>query len=159
MIMKSLIYTTCLLSLCLASVSMYANEENNPHEALNTLDTRTPLPLLPRMALHQKHNMQQHLITVQNIVLAIASNDFDAVIEHSKDIATSKQTQKMCSMMGSSSPAFVAMGNAFHESADTIIAAAGERDAQKTLDALGKTIQHCTSCHSQFRQDIVSTLQ
>jgi DNA-binding MarR family transcriptional regulator len=40
--------------------------------ALDRMDTRAPVPLLPMMANHQKQNMRDHLVAVQEIVAALA---------------------------------------------------------------------------------------
>lgn len=41
-------------------------------ESLDKMDTRRPLPLLPMMANHQKLNMRDHLLAVQEIIAALA---------------------------------------------------------------------------------------
>ena len=46
---------------------------------LDSMDQRAPVPLLPMMAEHQKRNMRDHLIAVQEIVTALAAGDFAAV--------------------------------------------------------------------------------
>jgi hypothetical protein len=48
-------------------------------EALDELDQRRPVPLLPMMAQHQKQNMREHLEAVQEVVAAVAAGDFDGV--------------------------------------------------------------------------------
>jgi len=47
-------------------------------EALDRMDTRTPVPMVPMMAQHQKENMRDHLLAVQEIIVALASDDFAA---------------------------------------------------------------------------------
>ena len=46
------------------------------HAALEQIDTRVAVPLLPMMANHQKQNMRDHLLAVQEIVLAAGRDDF-----------------------------------------------------------------------------------
>jgi len=48
-------------------------------ESMDKMDTRRPLPLLPMMANHQKQNMRDHLLAVQEIVAALATDDFSPV--------------------------------------------------------------------------------
>ena len=43
--------------------------------ALDDMDKRAPVPLLPMMANHQKQNMRDHLLAVQEIVVALAIED------------------------------------------------------------------------------------
>src|SRR3954468_10445355 len=57
--------------------------------ALDVLDTRVPVPLLPMMANHQKQNMREHLVALQAIVAGIGSNDFAAIDAASKRIGYS----------------------------------------------------------------------
>src|SRR5687767_15989180 len=51
----------------------------NPNAALDKLDQRRPVPLLPVMALHQKQNMRDHLEAVEQVVAAASAGDFDKV--------------------------------------------------------------------------------
>jgi hypothetical protein len=51
----------------------------SPTGAPMDLDSRIPVPLLPMMAQHQKESMRDHLVAVQEIVAAIATDDFPAV--------------------------------------------------------------------------------
>jgi hypothetical protein len=59
---------------------------NGGPAALDEMDTRTPVPLLPMMANHQKQNMRDHLVAVQDIVHGLATNDFDAIGKAAKRI-------------------------------------------------------------------------
>ncbi len=56
-----------------------AGTPESPGVVLDELDARAPIPLLPMMANHQKENMRDHLVAVQEIVAALASNDFAAI--------------------------------------------------------------------------------
>jgi hypothetical protein len=49
------------------------------------MDQRAALPLLPMMANHQKQNMRDHLLAVQQIVAALASDDFVQVARERQD--------------------------------------------------------------------------
>ena len=55
-------------------------------QALDRIDERTPLPLLPMMALHQKQNMREHLQAVQGITAALAIGDFVAVSTYKQQV-------------------------------------------------------------------------
>src|ERR1051325_11067706 len=61
-----------------------------PIEALDRMDTRTSVPLVPMMANHQKQNMRDHLVAVQQIVAAVAANDLPAVEKAARRIGYSE---------------------------------------------------------------------
>lgn len=122
---------------------------------LDTLDRRTPLPLLPMMANHQKQNMREHLIAVRDIVAAAAANDFDGVQTAVSRIGYSAQTGQMCQHMGAAAPGFTELSLKFHHTADTIGEAAKKQNAEDVIKALGDTLAVCTSCHQTFKQQVV----
>ena len=70
------------------------------------MDTRTPVPLLPMMADHQKRNMRDHLLAVQEIVAALAADNFAAVERSAGRIGYSEQMGQMCVHMGAGAPGF-----------------------------------------------------
>jgi hypothetical protein len=122
---------------------------------LDATDTRTPVPLLPMMADHQKRNMRDHLLAVQEIVVALATDDFAAIERSVGRIGYSEQMGQMCAHMGAGAPGFTDKALEFHRTADTITEAARARDRARVLSALGATLQTCTGCHATFRQQIV----
>ncbi len=123
--------------------------------ALNQLDPRQPVPLQPMMAWHQKQNMQQHLVAVQQIVDAVARDDWDAAATAARSIGTSPQMQQMCQHMGMGAQGFTELALDFHRRADGIAEAATQRDATAVLRATSHTLQACTACHASYRQDVV----
>lgn len=124
-------------------------------DALARMDTRTAVPLVPMMANHQKQNMRDHLVAVQEIVAAIAANDFPAIEKSAGRIGYSEQMGMMCQHMGAGAPGFTEAALRFHHTADTIAAAAKQKDAQGVLTALGTTLSTCTNCHAAFKQEVV----
>jgi hypothetical protein len=122
---------------------------------LEALDRRKPLPLLPMMANHQKENMRDHLVAVQEIVKALSTDDFAAVERAAGRIGYSEQMGHMCSHMGQGAPGFTDQALRFHHSADQIGVAAREGDRAGVLRQLGTTLQICTSCHAEWRQQVV----
>ena len=128
---------------------------SGPQEALDRLDTRAPVPLLPMMANHQKQNMRDHLLAVQEIILALATDDFAAIERSAGRIGFSEPMGQMCSHMGAGAPGFTEQALAFHHTADTIAEAARQRDRAAVTRALGATLQTCTGCHAVFRQSVV----
>jgi hypothetical protein len=120
-----------------------------------SLDKRTPLPLTEMMATHQKQEMRDHLRVVQEITVALAKDDFDAVAASAARIAYSDKQAMMCKHMGAGAPGFTEMGEAFHHTADGIAVAAKARDRVGVATALGATLEKCIGCHDTYRQEIV----
>lgn len=99
----------------------------SPLDALNDLDQRRPVPLLPMMAHHQKASMREHLEAVQAVVAATAVGDFDAVAAAGKRMGFSEAMGSMCEHMGAAAPGFAEQALGFHHTADEITAAAARR--------------------------------
>ena len=78
----------------------------SPTEALDRLDRRSQVPLLPMMANHQKQNMRDHLLGVQEIVAALAGDDFRAIEQTAARLGFSEQMGQMCTHMGAGAPGF-----------------------------------------------------
>ena len=76
------------------------------HAKLAALDTRTPVPLVPMMANHQKQSMRDHLVVVQEIVASLASKDFAAIERTASRIGYSEEMGTMCSHMGAGAAGF-----------------------------------------------------
>ena len=109
----------------------------------------------PMMAWHQKQNMQDHLVAIQQITAALAHEDWDAVASAAGRIASSPQRQQQCEHMGSGADGFTARALDFHTRADAIAPAAASQDVQAVLAATSHTLEACTSCHATYRQDVV----
>jgi hypothetical protein len=126
-----------------------------PTAVLDRMDSRTAVPLLPMMANHQKENMRDHLRAVQEIVLALTTDDFPAVERATGRIGYSESMGKMCQHMGAGAPGFTEQALKFHHTADTIATAARKRDRAGVLGALSATMQTCVACHATFKQQVV----
>ena len=124
-------------------------------QALDAMDTRAPVPLLPRMAHHQKQNMRDHLVAVQEIVTAMTTDDFAAIERAAGRIGLSERMGQMCTHMGAGAPGFTDLALNFHRTADSIAAAARRGDRAAVTGALGSTLQTCTGCHAAYRQSVV----
>lgn len=138
-----------------APSAVVAAKGSAPLEALDQMDARTAVPLVPMMANHQKQNMRDHLAAVQEIVTAVAANDFPAIEKSAGRIGYSEQMGMMCQHMGAGAPGFTEAALRFHHTADTIAEAAKQKDTQGVLTALGATLSTCTSCHATFKQEVV----
>src|SRR5689334_20774789 len=123
--------------------------------AIDRMDTRAAVPLLPMMANHQKQNMRDHLLAVQEIVFALSTDDFSGVERAAGRIGYTEQMGQMCAHMGAGAPGFTEQSLQFHHTADTITVAARQRDREAVMRALGSTLQTCTACHAAFRQSVV----
>jgi hypothetical protein len=128
---------------------------SGPHAALERMDTRAPVPLLPMMANHQKQNMREHLEAVQDVVLGATSGDFAAVEKAASRMGYSEQMGRMCTHMGAGAPGFTEQALNFHKTADKIGDAAKKKDREGVLAALGETLKTCTGCHAAWKQRIV----
>jgi hypothetical protein len=124
-------------------------------ESLDQMDTRIPLPLLPMMANHQKQNMREHLLAVQEIVTALATDDYPAIEKAAGRIGFSEQMGQMCTHMGAGAPGFTEQALAFHHTADRIGVAAKAHDRGAVLTAFAATLQSCTACHATWKQQVV----
>jgi hypothetical protein len=138
-----------------ATTTTLAAPAAEPCAALDALDSRRPLPLQPHMAHHQKQNMRDHLVVVQEIAAALAVSDFKAVETAAGRITTSDAMGQMCGHMGAAAPGFTPQALAFHQTADSLVTAARAQDAPRTWAALSTTLQACTACHAQWKQQIV----
>jgi hypothetical protein len=130
----------------------------SPQSALDELDQRRPVPLLPVMAQHQKQNMREHLEAVQAVVAAAGEGDFDGVAVAARRMGYSESMGRMCEHMGASAPGFTEQALSFHHTADEIALAAARHDGPGVLVALSATLRACTGCHTTFKQRVVATL-
>lgn len=128
---------------------------SDAQQELDRLDGRIPVPLVPMMAHHQKQNMQDHLLAVQEIVMALALDDYAAIERSAGRIGFSEQMGQMCTHMGAGAPGFTELALHFHHTADTIATAARQHDRDAVTRALGTTLQTCTGCHAAYRQSVV----
>lgn len=127
-----------------------------PVEDLAALDHRTPVPLQPMMAWHQKQNMMEHLVAIQRITDGLAREDWEEVASASALIESSPQMRQMCQHMGAGAPGFTEMALDFHRRADAIGEAARAQNVAAVLRATSNTLESCTGCHAAFRQEVVT---
>ena len=138
-----------------APASAAPSEPATAQAVLDGMDERAVVPLLPMMANHQKQNMREHLVAVQEIVGAVARDDFASVERAAGRIGFSEQMGQMCSHMGAGAPGFTEQALAFHHSADEIVVAAKKHDRAEVLRTLDATLKSCTSCHAAWKQQVV----
>lgn len=126
-----------------------------PERALGALDTRTPVPLLPQMASHQRESMRDHLLAVQQVIAGVTVADFEGAERAAARLGSSEQMTRMCRHLGAGADGFTERALDFHRTADAIVEAARNRDAVGVLSSLDATLQRCTACHARFRQLVV----
>lgn len=126
-----------------------------PSAVLDAMDSRKPVPLLPMMANHQKQNMRDHLVAVQEIIAALATDDYAAIEKAAGRIGFSEQMGQMCTHMGAGAPGFTEQALHFHRTADGIAVAARAKDKAKVMTELSATLQTCTACHAAWKQQVV----
>lgn len=131
-------------------------QPRHPVEELASMDPRTPLPLQPMMAWHQKQNMMEHLVAIQRVTDGLAREDWEEVAKAAALIESSPQMQQMCQHMGAGADGFTEMALDFHRRADAIGEAARAHDGAAVLRATSSTLQSCTGCHAAFRQEVVT---
>ena len=66
-----------------------------PLAELAQLGGRRPVPLQPMMAWHQKQNMMDHLVVIQEVTAALAVEDWEGVAAASKRFESSADMQRM----------------------------------------------------------------
>lgn len=122
---------------------------------LDSMDRRKPVPLVPMMAAHQKQEMRDHLLAVQQIIAAADKKDFAGVEKAAARIGYTAQMGMMCKHMGAGAPGFTEAGLKFHHTADGISAAAKKKDMAGVMTALASTLATCTGCHETYKQQVV----
>jgi hypothetical protein len=141
-VLAEMVFTLTFAATSARSQNVAAPSAPTPHHAAQS-DHRKPVRLPAMMAAHQKRNMREHLIAVQEIVAALASNDWPRVEEAARQMGYTQQMGRMCNMMGAATPGFTPMALNFHHTADTIAAAAGKHNRQAVITALGNTLATC----------------
>lgn len=137
------------------SVAPAAKAKSPAQSTLDAMDQRKAVPLIPMMAEHQKQNMRDHLLAVQQIIAATAQGDFAGVEKAAGRIGYSEQMGMMCRHMGAGAPGFTEAALKFHHTADGIGAAARKKDANEVMKALAATLETCTGCHKTYKQHVV----
>jgi hypothetical protein len=122
----------------------------------STSDKRRPVKMTDEMAEHQLKNMRDHLEAITAIVGVMAKKDFKKMEKESLRLASSPKMKMMCNNMGKATPGFTAMGLALHSTADKLVHAAKKKDYDLFVRKLGSTLRTCTSCHSTFKQEVVT---
>lgn len=121
------------------------------HSMKQAGDTRTSLGLAPMQSQHQLANMRSHLKAVQSIIKLISTEQFDEAskVAHTQ-LGLTPEMKKMCNMF--TNKEFRSLGLAFHKSADDLGEVLKTGNLKRSLKALQRTMNYCTTCHDAFRQ-------
>ncbi len=153
--MKNPSKTGLILLIVATEFAMTSSAFADKTDAGEPIENRRPLPLLQMMADQQKQMMRDHLGAVQEIITALAADDFDAVERAAQRLSYSEQVGKICTRIGAASPEFTREALSFHHTADGIASAARERNGRHVLAELSTTLQSCRACHAQWKQQVV----
>jgi hypothetical protein len=121
------------------------------HHNHQTNDERISLNMPPQMKQHQLANMRSHLAAVQTIIQLIADEKFElASKEAHEKLGLTEEMKNMCNMFEDEN--YRSLGFAFHKSGDELGKILLKKNAKKSLQALGKTMDYCVQCHATYRQ-------
>jgi cytochrome c556 len=128
-------------------------------DEITTSDKRKPVKMTKKMAEHQLGNMRDHLDALTAIVESMVKKDFKQMEVEAKRLASNPKMTKTCENMGKATPGFTKMGLSLHHAADELVNEAKSKDYEGFVKKLGKTMRTCTSCHSAYKQEIVTQEQ
>lgn len=130
---------------------------NAGHEAAAVADTRTLVQYPETLRTHTLANMRDHLLSLQEIQTALASEQFDKAGE----IAEQRLGMTSLKLHGAHEvaqympEAMQDMGTEMHRSASRFAVVASDAavsgDVKPALAALSKVTQSCVACHASFR--------
>lgn len=167
--MKKKFTKVVLVSMSVLLFSLQGWSQNSAHDynmsllkngkipnPMSSSGNRRSVKMTKEMAKHQLRNMRNHLEAITAIVAAMVNKDFKKMEKESLRLASSPKMKMMCNNMGKATPGFTKMGLALHSTADLLVHAAKNKDYDLFVKKLGATLQTCTSCHSSFKQEIVT---
>ena len=143
------------------------------HAGMFVADSRELLKFPPQMRAHMLSNMRDHLTTIDGILHALATDDYDGAaklaVDHlgldspfsaackpSSTKASSPAPKSMDEMMRMYMPARMrTIGLAMHTAASdfAVVAAraATTHDSKAAVEALSRVTQNCVACHASYR--------
>ena len=139
------IFSITSLTLLLSFSSITASAEGD--------DKRKLVEMPKMMQEHQLANMRDHLMAINEILMAMGKGDLDKAA----DIAESRLGMSSLSLHGASHMAKVipkemgAIGTSMHKAASRFALKAQEGDALPAYKALQEVTAACVSCHASYR--------
>lgn len=130
---------------------------NAGHEAAAVADTRTLVQYPETLRINTLANMRDHLLSLQEIQAALASEQFDKAGEIAEQRLgmSSLKLHGAHEVAGYMPEAMRDIGAAMHRSASRFAVVANDAtvsgDIKPALAALSKVTQSCVACHASFR--------
>lgn len=122
-----------------------------PNQMMKINDERISLNLNPMQKQHQLKNMRSHLEAVNQIIILLSDENYDEASEVAyKELGSTTEMKLMCASFGDKG--FENLGLEFHKSADKMSEIFKEKNKDKSLKSLSKTMNYCIQCHSTYRQ-------
>ncbi len=143
------------------------------HVGMFVADSRVLLKFPPQMRAHMLNNMRDHLATIDGILRALASDNYDGAAKLAVDHlgldspfsaackprpanAGAPAPRSMDEMMRMYMPARMrTIGLAMHTAASdfAVVAAhaAATHDSKAAVEALSRVTQNCVACHASYR--------
>jgi hypothetical protein len=123
----------------------------------DTTDARQLVEFPAPMRVHTLANMRDHLQTLQDVLAALARDDFDAAARLAEQrLGMTSLALHDASHLAAYMPApMQEMGSAMHRAASRFAIAAqnasATHDARPALAALAEVTRHCIACHAAYR--------
>ena len=124
--------------------------DNHP---LPVPDVRTPIPLSAQAELEHRRVMLQHLESVEAVVAALASEDFDRAQGLTENhLGFFMHRQAMASQLPQRfPPAYHDLATAHHEAAEELARAMPTKDFKQILPKLDNVLKACIACHAEYK--------
>lgn len=156
--MKRTLFFAAVAGMLTAGASMAA-DHGQMHEMMMKKggpkpDERIELKIPAPMKTMQKGMMRQHMDTVSEITLALASNDLGKASSIAREkLGWNPEEEQRCNMVAdmTKQPDFIKFGKAVHLKADELADAAKAGNRDKALTHLSELLKNCNACHEKFR--------
>jgi len=158
--MQSKVIAVVLLA-AVGAYAMWANAQTQQHDmtapSTGSGDARQLVKFPEPMRLHTISNMRDHLLSLQEIHVALSKNDFD----QASRIAEQRLGMSSLELHGAAHIApympqgMQNIGTAMHHAASQFAIdaqnASVSNDVRPALAALGTVMQQCVACHAAYR--------
>ena len=116
-------------------------------------DTRQLVKMPEMMKSHMMGNMRDHLMSLQEIQIALAKGELDKASDIAEQrIGMSSLIAHNASHMAPYMPKGMQdVGTEMHHAASRFALVAKEGDALRALDSLSKVTEQCIACHAAYR--------
>ncbi len=123
-------------------------------------DQRQAIPLTPEHHAQILKNMRQMQGGVQQIILALAENDFQAVAKHAETLGMKDEKRAHNPLHQALPTTFKKMGKSLHMGFDQLASdALTINKTEHTLQQLGQLMDKCQVCHAVYRVEKSAPVQ